>query len=105
VSEVRDKVIQIVFDTIDELNETLKQPIDVSDGEETPLYGKDSSVDSITLVNLISNIESTLEDDLDLEIIIVDERAMSQSRSPFRTIGSLTDYIVLLVEATPTADQ
>jgi hypothetical protein len=36
-------------------------------------------------------------DDLGKAIVLADERAMSQKRSPFATAGTLADYIELLL--------
>jgi acyl carrier protein len=42
-------------------------------------------------------IEQNIEDEFDVSITIADEKAMSQKRSPFRTIGTLADYIDMLL--------
>ena len=97
------------------LNEILSElmrgnPIEMPElNESTRLIGKKAVLDSLGLVNLIVSIEQQLSDDHDISITIADERAMSQEKSPFRTIGSLSDYICLLIEeqsqpAAPTAN-
>jgi acyl carrier protein len=74
-------------------------PIEMPDlNESTRLIGKKAVLDSLGLVNLIISIEQQLGDDHDITITIADERAMSQEKSPFRTIGSLSEYICLLIE-------
>ena len=65
---------------------------------DTTIYGNDSRLDSLGLVNLIVAVEQNIEDDFDVNITIADERAMSQKRSPFRTIGILADYIDRLLK-------
>jgi hypothetical protein len=42
--------------------------------------------------------EQDLNEQLDLSITIVGDQAMSQERSPFRTIGTLADYLTQLIE-------
>jgi acyl carrier protein len=64
----------------------------------TPLFGPRSIVDSLTLVSLIVDVEQRLNEETGVSLVIADERAMSQERSPFRTIGTLTDYIQRLVD-------
>ena len=39
-----------------------------------------------------------LEDQFDVNIVLADEEAMSQKNSPYRTIGTLSDYVALLLE-------
>ena len=44
------------------------------------------------------DVEQQINDQLNTSIAIADERAMSQSRSPFRTAGTLADYLVTLLQ-------
>lgn len=66
---------------------------------ETVLLGKSSHFDSLGLVNYIVDVEQALDEDLGIAVTLADERAMSQTRSPFRTVQSLTDYIMALTTA------
>lgn len=66
---------------------------------DTRLFGGNSPLDSTALVSLIVEVEQQVNDKTGGNVVIADDRAMSQSRSPFRTVGSLADYIqVLLTE-------
>ena len=65
---------------------------------DTTIYGNDSRLDSLGLVNLLVTIEQNIEDEFDASLTLADERAMSQKHSPFRTIGSLADYIEMLLK-------
>jgi acyl carrier protein len=65
---------------------------------DTTIYGNDSRLDSLGLINLIVAVEQNIEDEFDVNITIADERAMSQKHSPFRTIGSLAEYIEMLLK-------
>ena len=64
---------------------------------DTTIYGNDSRLDSLGLINLIVAVEQNIEDEFDVNITIADERAMSQETSPFKTVGTLTDYIEILL--------
>ena len=65
--------------------------------EATHLIGPKSFIDSLTLVSLIVDIEQKINEEYDITVTIADERAMSQKNSPFRTVGTLTDYVEILV--------
>ena len=65
---------------------------------ETRLFGGNSKLDSLGLVNLIVAVEQNIEDEFDITITLADERSMSQKHSPFRTVGSLVDYIEMLLK-------
>ncbi len=93
-----DAIKAVVYAAIDELNE--QQPADkqVEKSLEAPLFGKGAKLDSLALVNLIVEVEGGIADELDAMITLVDEKAMSQKQSPFRTVGALSDYIAVLID-------
>jgi acyl carrier protein len=68
----------------------------VSD-EDTPIFGKHGVFDSMQLVTFLMELEQQVNERFGVMISIADDRALSQERSPFRTVGSLTDYITMLV--------
>ena len=94
----KKKVVQIIFYAVEEINEQLPQEQQLGQSTKTVLFGKDGKLDSLALVNLIVVIEQNIEDEFDVSITLADERAMSQKHSPFRTIGTLADYIVMLLK-------
>ncbi len=67
---------------------------------ETPLYGEKGLLDSLALVSLIADLESKIEECMGIQVTLADERAMSRKRSPFRTVGSLVDFVREVVENT-----
>jgi len=60
--------------------------LDVS--PEAPIFGPDSALDSLGLVALLLDIEDGLRA-AGFEVVLSDERAMSQKRSPFRSVPAL----------------
>ena len=64
---------------------------------DTVVYGDESSLDSTQLVSLVVDIEEALQERFGAEISLVNEHAMSQSRSPFRNVGALCQYIETLM--------
>lgn len=95
---MREKISKTVIAVIEEFNGTYEQKIPIHLGEDAPLFGKDGVLDSLGLVSLIVMIEQALEDELELSLILADEKAMSQKTSPFLQAGLLIDYIYTLVE-------
>lgn len=91
---MKQKIIDIILHEISELNEQLDNKVAIENGENAGLYGLTGVLDSLGLVTLIVAVEQAIEDELGLTISLADERAMSQKNSPFRTIGTLADYIV-----------
>ncbi len=88
----REEIIELVEGCIRDI---LSQSgnTDNSIDSATLLLGSKSMLDSLALVSLIVEIEQRLKEENDLSIRIVDERAMSEKNSPFRTVGSLCEYL------------
>jgi D-alanine--poly(phosphoribitol) ligase subunit 2 len=86
-------VIDAVNSAVDELNEVLDPGEGLDKSPEVALIGRDARLDSLGLVNLIVIIEEKIQQKFGVGITLVDERAMSQSKSPFRTLGSLADFV------------
>jgi hypothetical protein len=86
-------ILKIIYDAIDELNLDLDQEDQIEKGEETTIFGPDSKLDSMGLVNLITIIEEKLEEETGEFHALADERAMSLESSPFKTVSTLKQYI------------
>ena len=65
--------------------------------EDTVLFGRDGLLDSIALVSFILDLEDGIRAQYGVSITLADDRAMSQNRSPFRRVSSLTDYAAQLI--------
>ena len=91
-------VEKIIFDEIDELNQQLNDADKLEKSPETILFGAGSKLDSLGLVNIITIVEQNLEDELDIAIELASERAMSQRRSPFKSVSTLTEYVLELIK-------
>jgi D-alanine--poly(phosphoribitol) ligase subunit 2 len=95
---VYDRILDIIISQAKELNEQLTNKIPLEQGADAPLFGRGGVLDSIALVTLIVAVEQAIEDEFDTALTIADEKAMSQKVSPFRTIGSLSEYVQKLIK-------
>ncbi len=64
---------------------------------ETRLFGPSALLDSTALVSMLIEVEQQINDAEGTEILLADDRAMSQQRSPFRNIGTLAEYVMALL--------
>ena len=85
------------MNSIEEINRQLENEHQLEKSTNTVLFGEDGKLDSLGLINLVVAVEQNIEDEFDVTITLADERAMSQETSPFRTVGTLTDYIEMLL--------
>ena len=89
-------VSKIVLDVLHELgNEDGKDDLLNAD-DSTVLFGR--NFDSMGIVMLTVEIEEQIFDKFGAQIVLADERAMSQKTSPFRNVKTLVKYFELLVE-------
>ena len=91
------KIKQIVYDVIDDYNNQMAEESHLIKSSDTPLWGKASKLDSLGLVSFIVACEERITDQFGVELSLADERAISLTHSPFRTIGTLIDYISSLL--------
>jgi acyl carrier protein len=94
----KEKILQAIFGVVDEMNRELPKNLQLTASRDTALFGQDGKLDSLGLVNFIVASEQKIREDFGQPITLADERAMSQRNSPFRTIGTLTDYIFELLK-------
>ncbi len=90
---MNNKAFELVKSAIEELAAELGYDQLRKVTAETPLFGGDQGVDSLTLVRLIADIERLAEDTFGKQIVLADELAMSRRSSPFRTVGSLSELL------------
>lgn len=101
----RNTVIHLLFEAIDDLNQTVPSERQLLKSLDAVLFGRTSRLDSLGLVNLIVAIEEAIQEKFATAISIADERALSQQDSPFRTVETLANYICLLLQGETDSDQ
>ena len=95
---MQQKIEKIIVQALVELNEELENENLNNPTSETKLYGGSGALDSLALVSLITDLEEKISDEFEKDIILADEKAMSQRTSPFRSVETLTNYIQKLLE-------
>ncbi|HEY41135.1 MAG TPA: acyl carrier protein [Dehalococcoidia bacterium] len=93
----KGEIREVIYASMRTINEQKDRGDRLELKEDTCLFGRESKLDSLGLVNLIVDIEQRLTDGFGVEISLTDERAMSPENSPFMNVKSLTDYISSLV--------
>ena len=86
----KEKIKNIIVSTIQDYFES--QDNFEKANENTVLFGVESVIDSMGLVNIVIDIESRFLDE-GYEILLTSEKAMSRHNSPFRTVSTLAEFI------------
>lgn len=95
----KESILKIVISNVTSLVDTFPDEQKFSVDQNTVLFGNGSSIDSLSLVSVIVDLESTFSLDYDLDISLTDDRAMTREKSPFNSVISLVEYIDELINS------
>jgi acyl carrier protein len=95
----RAQIVSLIVERLRDLDAGAQRPAPVDASQETALFGPEGILDSLGLVALIVDVEEAIAERTGLAITLGDDRAVSQRSSPFRTVGSLAEYIATLVDS------
>jgi acyl carrier protein len=93
-----EDVTELVVSALREHAETRAIASPSALGADTPLFGRDGVLDSLGLVALVVAVEQAIEDAYGVSVTLADERALSERKSPFGTVGTLAAYAARLIE-------
>ena len=104
--EMEEKTLKLNIDIIQEMvidnlkiileENSYDQNIELK--PETEIFGETAIIDSLGLVDLIVALEEHLMDEYDQDIIVVDESSIIDTDSPFKSIRSLSNLILLKID-------
>ena len=87
-----ERIEKAIFEALDEVNLTLPDGMQLEGSAEAVIFGRGGKLDSLGLVNLILAVEEKLSAQ-GVNVSLTDERAMSRTRSPFRSVKALGLFI------------
>ena len=87
-----DAIREVVLEAMRNANEARDAASQLAIAADAPIFGPDSPLDSLGLVGLLMDIEEGLQG-IGCDVVLSDERAVSQKRSPFRSVQSLVAYV------------
>ena len=92
----REVAIRVILAALRDILETRIEDNLPALDETTQMIGRAAVLDSIGFVTLIIEVEQRLESDYGLVVVLTDDRSMSQTRSPFFSVGLMADYVLQL---------
>ena len=95
---MKDKIFEIIAEAIAELNEELEYEELETVTADTPIFGGESGIDSLSLVSLVVEVEANVNEAFDANVTLADEKAMSSRNSPYRNVAAFTDFVVAKLE-------
>jgi hypothetical protein len=94
---MEQKVMEILRDAVLQLNSFRKEDEIIEFTEDFVLFGSGAVIDSLDLVNVITEVEESISDEFDLAISLTDDRAMTREVSPYDSVSTLRDYVLELL--------
>ncbi|URN93896.1 MAG: hypothetical protein NAG76_19025 [Candidatus Pristimantibacillus lignocellulolyticus] len=96
--ETIDMILEnIVYPSLEEILSANEVRIEFN--RETVLFGENAVLNSLELVSFIVVVEERINENMESnDITLTSEKAMSRSSSPFKTVGTLAEYIEELLE-------
>ncbi len=94
-------ILGLVYAAIDEVNAQSADGVAIAKAPDARLLGRDGGVDSLTFVNLVVAIEEQIQNELGQSVVLVDEDSMALQEHPFRTVGTLADYVRKIIAKQP----
>jgi D-alanine--poly(phosphoribitol) ligase subunit 2 len=87
-----EAILAVVLQAIRNTNLARSPEAQLPVSADAAIFGPTSALDSLGLLTLLMDIEEDLQA-VGARIRLSDDRAMSQTRSPFRSVESLVEYI------------
>lgn len=94
----RDQIIQAVFTAVDTVNRSRPAAQRLARSLDAALTGEGAALDSLGMVNLVVAVEEELEEAFGTPVSIADEPVRARADGRFRTLGSLVEHLVSVVE-------
>jgi acyl carrier protein len=87
------EVLDLVKSVVSEMGQELGYSNLANPSADTPIFGGDAGIDSLSLVQLVAQLERSASEQFGKAIVLADSRAMSRRSSPFRTVGTLAELL------------
>lgn len=96
--DLQDRVFGAIYRALDEVNAQLPQARRLEKTPDTVLFGRESGLDSLGLVNLIVAVEKHIETGFGRTVSLSDPEVMLVADNPFASVRSLERYLATRLE-------
>ncbi|MBF0624639.1 MAG: hypothetical protein HQL82_07505 [Magnetococcales bacterium] len=97
MNDIAGRVRELVFESIDDVNLGLDPDNRLTKDDSEPLFGPNSRLGSLGLVNLLLAVEERVEAGFGQPILITDNPTLFNSEGPLRSLGVFIDFVADMV--------
>ena len=92
-SNTKEFILKLIYSIIDEHNLLNPEDLKLEKSLKTSLFGNESNLDSLGLVNFLVEVENTIKINIDKEICVINEELFLDEIGPYDSVETLLDYI------------
>jgi len=96
----KKRITELIVKTLNDLIDTFPEAERFTPNNNTILFGPGSTIDSLTLVSFIVDLEEILSNEFSQDISLTNDKAMTREKSPFSSIDDLAAYIIEVIDPT-----
>jgi hypothetical protein len=98
MADANEILTRVLYPVVRDANESLADGQKLRESADMPLFGPGAPLDSMGLVRFLVEVEERVQGELESEIRLVSDKAMSRRNSPFRSLQTLAEYVVELMQ-------
>lgn len=93
-SNTKEFILKLIYSIIDEHNLLNPEDLKLEKSLKTSLFGNESNLDSLGLVNFLVEVENTIKINIDQDICVINEEFFLDENGPYDNVETLLDYIL-----------
>lgn len=90
----KQQITDAIYGAIDEVNAAQGSENQIAKDSKAILFGQGGKLDSLGLLTFVLQVEQRVQSAGHPSFTLTDEKAMADTATAFRTVESLSDYIV-----------
>jgi acyl carrier protein len=95
--DLHPRIINLIFQAIDGLNNDLPPDQQLNKDEETVLFGDGSNIDSMAIITFTLDVEKLIEDNLQVKVSLLAAQSTLPEGQQLKTVHDLSKLIISLI--------
>jgi len=88
-----ESIVDVIYQCVDEVNLQQAEDNQIAKELETALFGEDSGIDSLALINLIMGLEQRIFDATGIEVILMGSDEVTADNGPLQSVAHMAAFV------------